>query len=213
MEISAREYAEREGISGQRVRQLAEAGQLPARKVGGAWLIDASAAKRSAAPVRPFSAESAFEKALALAGQKSSVRADRVRNWRKRLASESEPESLLAAWLARRAERRSYVADDDDIADLRSDSRIALSGVSYPAAGLSSGREVEGYVEERQADSLIREFLLRPARGGQGNVVLHIAKRRPEKVPDLVVAADLADRGGYREREAARQIIREVVAS
>ncbi|MFT4470517.1 hypothetical protein ACMX2H_11490 [Arthrobacter sulfonylureivorans] len=211
MEISAREYAEREGVSVQRVRQLIESGAVPARKVGRAWLIEASAPKRVAAAVRPFSADSVFEKALALSGEKSSVRGDRVRNWRERLASESEPESLLVAWLARRAERRSYIADSEDIADLQADPRIALSGVSHPAAQLSSGREIEGYVEESQAKKMVREFLLRPAADGQGNVVLHVAKHKPERVPELIVAADLADRGGYREREAARRIIREVV--
>ena len=123
-----------------------------------------------------------------------------------RLRSSSRPEELLAAWFAKRAERCSYNAQPADLDDLRRDPRVRLSGVSHEASGLLAGREVEGYVSRAQLDGLVREFLLTPAPVGKGNVLLHVAEDEGD-VPVLLVAADLAEHSGVRERQAARALL------
>ncbi len=48
--------------------------------------------------------------------------------------------------------------------------------------------------------------------GKRPNVILHVATDVPDELPPLVIAADLAERPGVREQEAAREIIRRINA-
>jgi hypothetical protein len=136
------------------------------------------------------------------------LRADRYLSMINRLRSSDRPEQLLAAWFAKRAEPRSCNVQPEDLEDLRNDPRISVSGVSHVASGLLSGREVEGYVSRSQMGSLTREFLLTSAPPGKGNVLLHLADN-VDDLPLAFVAADLADRPGIRERQAARALLEE----
>lgn len=95
-----------------------------------------------------------------------------------------------------------------DLADLRNDPRIRLSGVSHTDSGLLANSEIEGYVNREDLDSLVRDWFLVKARPGQRyNVLLHVAEHLPENLPVLFIAADLAERAGVRERQAARDLL------
>lgn len=209
MDLSVGEYAKREHMSERRVRQLAVEGRLPARRVGRSWIIEGQSGPRSRLAVRPMSRENAWAMARRLSGQDSRpLRQDRYRSMVDRLRSSDHPEQLLAAWFANRAERRSYNAQPQDLDDLRNDPRLGVSGVSHEASGLLVGREVEGYVSHGQLDTLIREFLLTSALAGKGNVLLHVAEDFDD-VPIAFVVADLAERPGIRERQAAKTLLAE----
>ncbi len=63
-------------------------------------------------------------------------------------------------------------------------------------------------MNRQDLDSLVREWFLVKARPGQRpNVLLHVAEGLPQSLPALFVAADLAERAGVRERQAARDLI------
>lgn len=67
------------------------------------------------------------------------------------------------------------------------------------------------YLSRKDFDALIRDwFLVKPRPGQRPNVVLHVAEDVPDELPPLVIAADLAERPGIREQEAAREIIRRI---
>ncbi|MGO1543275.1 MAG: hypothetical protein ACTHXA_02935 [Gulosibacter sp.] len=57
MAITIAEYAEKEGISVQRARELARNGRIPARKFGGSWVVESGSARqsRSQRPLSPTS--------------------------------------------------------------------------------------------------------------------------------------------------------------
>jgi excisionase family DNA binding protein len=136
-----------------------------------------------------------------------------------------DPESAaddVAAWLRAlmrgRAERRLFRASSRDLADLRADHRIKLSGISLPDSGIASGDIVEGYVAAPQLEPLVEDFLLSEARDADANVVLHVIEASPWSArPDdlnapveswIVLAADLAEHRRPREVARAAQIVR-----
>ncbi len=110
--------------------------------------------------------------------------------------------------LAKRAERFELSVSPVDLRSLRQDPRIRLSGICHPASGLLANAEVEAYVVREDYDTLVKDwFLVQVSAGSRANVVLHVAELVPKKTPVLLVAVDLAERGGVREEEAARELI------
>lgn len=209
MELSVSEYAKQEHVSERRVRQLAAEGRLPARRIGRSWIIDGQSAPRGRPAVRPMSRGNAWDLARRLFGEDTrALRQDRYRGMVERLRSSNHPEQLLSAWLAKRAERRSYNVQPPDLEDLRNDPRLCVSGVSHEASGLLAAREVEAYVPRKELDGLTREFLLTSAPAGKGNVLLRIVEEMDD-VPLAFVVADLAERPGVRERQTARALLAE----
>ena len=80
--------------------------------------------------------------------------------------------------------------------------------MSHPDSGLLSNSELEAYVSRKDFEAVVKDWYLVKARAGQrSNVLLHIAEEVPDELPPLVVAADLAERPGVREQQAAREII------
>ena len=118
---------------------------------------------------------------------------------------------LLLAWLSARAQRQLYIVPVADLESLRADDRIALSGLSHPSSHMSGPSVVEGYVAERDVDALVDRYWLEPpAPGEDANVVLHVSPLRPQHVSRLLLAADLAEHGGPREHQRARELVAEV---
>jgi len=91
---------------------------------------------------------------------------------------------------------------------VRVDPRIVLSGVSDHRSGISAPDLVEGYVLQRNIEEVIRDHLLVPAGSSRANVLLRVADTLPERLPWLIVAADLAD-GGPREAQQSENLISE----
>ena len=126
-----------------------------------------------------------------------------------------EAAALLVSALGNRAKRSVLSASPRDLADVRRDDRIRLSGLSAPESHISSGRLVEGYVSAADAEGLIEHYLLSPASQQQANVVLHAVRSEVCELMSavhaspLLPAADLAEHLGRRERnEAVRAVTR-----
>jgi excisionase family DNA binding protein len=221
--VSVAEAAHRLGVSASRVHQRIQDGSLPAIRVGRQWAIDEALLHQvSSRPGQPLSRRAAWA-VLALAAtppDEELAASEFVRDlklapseWsraRKRLADilgAPAPEDLLRAWLRRRAERRVFRASPPDLADIRGDQRLLLSGLSHPESAMASPDVAEGYLARADLDAFVDRYLLVEAADRRGNVVLHVADRRPEAVWPLLLAADLAEHQQPREAGRARELV------
>lgn len=224
--ISVSEAAQQLGVSRARVQQRIKDGSLPARKVGRGWVIDQADLRLVShqRPGRPLSAASARDLIAVASGE-----VDQLSPWarsraRTRLADllREAPSmhdlddfaALMGHMLGARAERVLYRASPVDLPALREDPRLHLSGVSAAAAQMSAADLVEAHVDAADLDALEHDHLLSPARNDRANVVLHVidavlGQERP-LVGDLVIAADLAEHPGPRERGRAQELLAEL---
>ncbi|TFB48252.1 helix-turn-helix domain-containing protein [Cryobacterium tagatosivorans] len=210
--LSVKEYAARQGISVARVHQLIREGKVDAQKIGSSWVIDESELRREPPLSRPLSPANAWSFVYLLSGVEPENMEAKARwlLYRKRadLAESNAPAPLLASWLRKRAPVLALHANAADLADLRNDERVLLSGISDDRAGLSSEHEVEGYVDPELSKQLIREYLLVEAKNA--NVWLHLARVQADadgRAPLGLVLADLADRAGPRESQRVKELL------
>ena len=210
--LSVKEYAARQSISVARVNQLIHSRDVRAEKIGSSWVIPESELNRKAPVSRPLSPDNAWLFIALISGQEPGDIDPKAR-WRlqikrRLLAHDDDPAALLVSWLRKRAPVLSLRANPGDLSDLREDRRILLSGISDDRAGLSSGHEVEGYIDPLFARALKNEYLLTEA--GNPNVWLHLTHVQPDKdglAPLGLVLADLADHGGPREHQRVRELL------
>jgi excisionase family DNA binding protein len=212
VELAVNEAAEKLGISPRRVRALAAAGRVQARRVGNAWLVRVD----EQAPPRPsgrrFSARSAW--AVLGLGEDGLSRSERRRALERRARLLDLPRSALA----NRADVHRLYAHPGVLPRVAADPRFLPSGVSaserYGADILAAGRQ-EGYVRHQSFGALRREFgLIDPPRDVAANLVLRVP--RPDwpfvldadVAPLLVVVADLQDAGDARSVRAAEALLR-----
>jgi hypothetical protein len=225
MPLSIPDLAKRLNVNESRARYLVQSGRIPGQRVGGRWVVEeADAAKyQPGAPAgRPLSERSAWLFALAASdlddfsralADISPVERHRTKQRVARWADDDISLPLLRSLLAQRADRCEYLASPSDIADLMKDQRVRPSGVSHPDAGLLANSELEAYVNRDDVDGLVKDWFLVESKAGQrANVVLHVAKEVPDVLPLIMVAADLAERPGAREQQAARALVRSIHA-
>lgn len=217
MSVGVGEAAERLGVSAQRVRAMIAAGDLPAERVGHAWVINEAdvARPRRRSAGRPMSARMAGAFLVLASGVRPQVMPSELSRLRRRLAhlaSESrapdgDPADLLRGWMGRRAERLALSVHAADIKDVLADERIHASGLSHPVAAMSGAPVVEGYVHRDAVNSLIKNHFMVPAKvQAQGNIVLHVVDELPPVSP-VLIAADLADYRADREDRQAKSIL------
>jgi excisionase family DNA binding protein len=211
MDASVAEAARALGISARRVRALAEAGEIPARRVGRAWVIDLDPQLPSRPPGPRLSARSAW--AVLGLGHENLSRSERqrARERQERLA-DLPPQALV-----RRADVHHLVAHPAALRRLEDDPRIVLGGVSaapHHGADVIAVDRVEGYVRTDDLDDVRTAYALRPPADGEGaSVVLRVpapAWPFPEGeryAPRRVVAADLREAGDDRSVRAARGLL------
>jgi excisionase family DNA binding protein len=207
MDVSVAEAAQALGVSPRRVRALAEAGEIPARRVGRAWIIDLDPRLPPRLPGRRLSARAAW--AVLGLGHEGLSRSERqrARERQRRLAD------LPPAALARRAEAHHLVAHPAALRRLADDPQVVLGGVSAAAhhgADVIALDRVEGYVRAADLDDVQRTYALRPPADGEGaDVVLRVPapawpfSEGERYAPRLVVAADLREAGDDRSVRAA----------
>ena len=130
---------------------------------------------------------------------------------RSALVHNDAPAHLLASWLSKRAPVMRLHANPSDLADLRKDERLVLSGISDDRAGLSSEHELEAYVAPELAKQLVSEYLLVDAKNAKNtNVWLHVARVHADadgRAPLGLVLADLADHAGPRESQRVKELL------
>ena len=220
--VSVAEAAHRLGVSASRVHQRIQDGSLPAIRVGRQWAIDEALLHQvSSRPGQPLSRRAAWAVlALAAPHDEELAASALVRDlklapseWsraRKRLADllgAPAPEDLLRAWLRRRAERLVFRASQPDLADIRGDRRLLLSGLSHRQSDMASPDVAEGYLARADLDAFVDRYLLVEAADRRGNVVLHVVDRRPEAVWPMLLAADLAEHQQPRAAGRARALV------
>ncbi|MDH6238213.1 helix-turn-helix domain-containing protein [Cryobacterium sp. CG_9.6] len=216
--LSVKEYAARQAISVGRVHQLIRTGRIHADKIGSSWVIDEAELGRQAPLSRPLSMTNSWSLIALLSGIEPAKMEAKARWLLDRkcasLAEHPEPAPLLASWLRARAPVLVVHANAADLADLRGDERVVLSGISDDRAGLSSEHEVEAYVDPEVAQELIREYLLVEVKNAKSaknaNVWLHLAHVEADadgRAPLGLVLADLADHAGPRESQRVKELL------
>lgn len=210
--MSAPEVAQQLGVSLRRVHDMIRSGELDAERLGRQWMVDAASLpphRRRAG--RPMSRRIAWAMLLS-DGAVDDVawlgadEAYRLRRRVGRLWSDPEPVDRLRSWVASRSEVLHLSAQDP--ARVREDDRVVVSGASDPRAGISAAASAEGYVQQDDVPGLVADHLLVPVPRSRANVVLRVSPLPlPSPVPLLLLVADLADDGGPRERERARELL------
>lgn len=208
MELSASEMADRLGVSIQRVHALLRAGELHGRQVSRVWLFDEAQLLKPRKLGRPMSARIAWATILGVRDVDWLSQSERSRLCRRlnRLHDAPNPAQLLATWLAARAEPVNVSAPEPEA--LHADPDLVPSGISDPRSGVSGGRGSELYAQPGTLQQVIRRHLL--IEDPAGEVRLREAPMSLEApAPLLLLAADLADRGGPREMRRAAELIEE----
>ena len=216
--LNSAEWAKAHGVSERRARQLASAGQINARKLGGRWLIDDA---RRGGPLRgqrgrPLSERSAWAILDVLDGAPpQGISRSEIARARRRAAGAA---GLSPDELARRADVLPLRAHPGVLDAILSDTRVVVGGVqaaSAHGADLIGLAGVELYALREDAAGLIGEYALRPARD-DANVVLRVASRLPASLSRMaspaVAALDLLDAGDERSMRAARLLLQGMVA-
>jgi len=214
-ELSVSEAARAAGLSHARVGQLVRSGEVQSRMVGNQHIIvDANALlSRPRRVGRPLSERSAWALLFIADGQRhdwmSPKDVYRARAHLSRISVDPAPEVALQALVRNRAERLAFRAQEPS--SLLDDDELILSGLSDARAGMSAGSDVEAYVHVDDLRKIVRRHLLIESSDAQANVWLHVALLVPASPLRLQVAADLAEHGGPRERNRAREIIQRVL--
>lgn len=227
--LSVNEAARVLGVSRRRVQARINDGSLPAVKVGSQWVIDPAdllSVQHRVRSGRPLSERSAWALIAAAADdqqflsmfeppERSRARA-RLRALSRNVQAVDidEAAALLVSALGNRSERIVLSASPRDLDDVRADARIRLSGLSAPESHISSGGLVEGYVSSADVAGFIEHYLLSPASQQQANVILHAVSAELSELMSaavlaspLLLAADLAEHLGSRERNEAVQAV------
>lgn len=212
--LSVAEFAEASGLSVARARRLASSGQVRAEKVGAQWAIPEREVLRwKALPSRPMVERVAWAAGvMADGGRAEWLESSERSRLRRRLASlerSEDPAGQVAAWMQNRGAQQRWHADADSLKVIAR--RVRLSGVSSPLSGLSSGGLVEGYVSARDLDPLVEEFWLVPGGPDEGELMLRVSDFSLDRIPRLVVAADLFAHRRAREVGAAERLVRDVM--
>jgi excisionase family DNA binding protein len=221
--IDIREAAGLLGISPRRVRAMVQAGDLPARRVGGQWLLNRvdvqhpRAANRSAG--RPLSPQNAWGILLLASGQDPDWLGSSAR-WRLRRQLPQLLDSDFLPRLRRRARRHELRAHPSDLPRLRKEKGVLRSGASaadaYDIDVVAPG-VVEAYVSDSRLRELERKYSLVPSE--RPNVVLHslaenLARSENDVfAPPAAAAIDLIESGDQRSARAGRELLERLEAN
>lgn len=208
------EFAKLKGISRARAYQLVQSGAVPSKVLSdGTILLEESALLWEPRYGRPLSERMAWLLLHELAdepiSQCSSSERARARQHIREIAKMREPARALAERVSRRGVLHRVAASPDDLADLREDDRIALSGVGALGSGMAAGGVIEGYVRPEHLQDVKGDYLL--SDDPDGNVLLRVSEHA--KILPSVIAADLADWGRAREVREANAIISRLLVS
>lgn len=227
MDVGVTQAAARLGVIEARVYAMLRDGELKGRRVSGVWLIDESELLKPRKLSRPMSPRIAWAAILGsdrsrheqaniastfsnvhLRGAWDLSQPERSRLYKRLRQLHNDPKAAqrLASWLAARARPVDVSATEPDA--LLRDPDVVSSGVSDARSMLSGGDDHDLYAQPGTLNAVMRRHLLIP--DPHGHVRLREAPVPIEDpVPLLLVAADLADRGGPREMRRAEELIAE----
>ncbi len=207
MEIGVKEVAAQLGVTERRVRQLIDAGTLPARRVAGRLLVEEAGIPRSRPMARPMSPRIAWALIHLLSNEPvpdiSDRELSRLQEKYQTLLASPRPAVVLRSWLRDRAKLLRLAVSPSEVEVLLEDPRLVPSGISDARSEMSAGREAEAYARPRDVEQLVDDHLM--AEANPANVWLHVVDRPLTRPAPLgLVIADLADHD--RAREDARVI-------
>ncbi|WP_411731738.1 hypothetical protein [Paeniglutamicibacter sp.] len=182
MERTTAEYARDAGISERRVRALAEAGHIAARKFGTSWVISEPSVpftKHRQGAGRPLNEQGAWDLALLMDGYEiTSPYRSRAHRRAEAVKATSEDrarsEQTLLRWLSSRAMTHSLRAAAGDLDEIRRDSRLYATGVSHPESGLLQAREYEAYVLASDYEKVTADYMLFKTDRARANIILRV---------------------------------------
>lgn len=215
MDLSVAEYARQRGISRQRALALIHSGQVDARRIGRSWVVSERELGHRRQLGRPLGERMAQVLVNVLSGQPLSELDPQSRyfaaSYLDRLRVARDPAALLHSWLRSRQLRVVNVAANPaDLAEIRRDDRLVVSGISDGRSGMSSARELEGYVAAAAVDAFMKTSLM--VRSDSPNVRLHIVENLPPSpAPVGLVIADLADWNRPRVDSRVAELLEEYV--
>lgn len=212
--LSVREYAQEVGISPQRARALTASGRVPASRIGNQWVVHPRALEATPRISRPLTARNAWMLAALAEGTPvepapTAKEAYRARQKMKTLAASETPGLLAASWLAQRARLIPVLTLGNE--RLLAHENVRVSGLSDHRAPLQSVTDADVYVQAESWPQLRRSEALVEVAVDRANAMVRVVDNAillPRQIPLLMVAADIFDRGGPREREAADSLVR-----
>lgn len=221
------EAAARLGISDRRVRQLIEAGELDAARVGRAWFVSRESIDRrmelSPSGGRPWSPEVAWAVSSRLDNS------GRLRSWHE-LGGQGVEQQLervveefyrggclrdLAALFRRRAQKHRFYAHPAALKALEKDPSVVRSGASaaveYDLDILPVG-QFEAYVPAEELEAIVLRFHLKERGQGLSSVILRAVESpwpfapHSPVAPEVAVALDLLESEDPRYRKAGNEL-------
>ena len=208
------EFAREKGISRSRAYALVRSGAIDSVQLDDGTILVEGVAAHYWKPrnARPLSERMAWALLSALDGEwDASLRGaekSRLLGHIRDLRNDREPALALAEKVSKRAVLREYGVHKDDLADLRADPRLQVSGIGAPGSGMVAGEFVEGYVAPEHVDGLVSEYLLGSSSQGAG-VSLRVSSLA--SVGRAAIAADLADWRGDRMLREANRIVADLL--
>jgi len=193
---------------------MIRAGQIEAKRIGRSWVINQREAGHRAALGRPLGRRMARALVDVISGYSFDDLDPQDRfvaaSYLNRLRDAENPADLLYSWLkSRQIQVVNLFANPADLAEIARDERVVLSGISDERSGMSSARELEGYVALGNLDAFKTDNLL--VASDSPNVRFHVVEGLPSRtVPLGLVLADLADWNRPRENGRIVDLLREV---
>jgi len=201
------------GVSPLRVRQMIEAGKLPATNVSGRYMLRVETLRMPRAAGRPLSHDVAWDVLALAAGKVPEGLTPRERAQRggvlEAIARDEDPARGARTLLAARARRHFFASVDPST--LLEDDRVAVTGALHPSSGISivaapeQINHLQGYVHPDDLAEVRRTHMLGDDLAYGAVVILDVTTKRPgEELARAVVAVDLAESIYVREQQVAR---------
>ncbi|MGP3982113.1 helix-turn-helix domain-containing protein [Streptomyces sp. KR80] len=212
MELSVSEVAERLGVSRQRVLALIHSGKLPARLIGGRWVVesaDADELRGGRRTGRPMAGRIAWGLLDLLDGGRAPwLTATERSRLRARLRARP-PVAQVAHWVRRRNEVLWLRGHPAALPRLLAFDGAVPAGASAPGQDIVDPSRVEVYLHRDDAARAMRKLALRPVARQDANAVVKVPQGVwpfYESPGRAVVALDLWEAGDERSRRTARKL-------
>jgi excisionase family DNA binding protein len=212
IEASVSEAAERLGVSRQRVLALIRDGQLPARLIGGRWVVlmeDVDVLRRGRLAGRPMAGRVAWG-LLDLLDGRSAAWLTASERARLRARLRARPSVVqVAHWVRRRSEVLWLRGHSAALPRLLAFECAVPTGASAPGQDIVDPGRVEVYLRREDADRAARKLALRPVSRREANAVVKVPQGLwPfENGPGwAAVALDLWEAGDERSRRTAERL-------
>lgn len=217
--ITVPQAAERLAVTQDMVRRLISSGDLPAERIGRAWMVSLEAVdlrlEQRPGDGRRLRAANAWAILFMAVGEPAPW-LDQPSRWRLRRYLASHRLSDDRSRFAERGRPTAYRAHPSLLAAVRSDPALMLtgtSGASERRLGLIGGSgEVDAYAAIDDLDAIVLRHHLRPS--GDPNVVLRVVPRfttpwPPARVaPASAIALDLLDSPEPRAKQVGEEVLR-----